>query len=374
MALNFLVVGYGRVGKAVTLSLKARGHYVETVDVKEINDKVADAHHVIDASKSPHDIARLARKFDCTCGCLPGWLGYKFMAACADYGVKLVDVSFMNEDPLTLNSRALKTGSLIIPDCGIAPVLSNMVIGLSARKMSFIEKAEIRVGGIPKSPVPPLYHSSSWSVEDLLEEYVRPARYVKNHEVKTCDPLSLKIPFKFKSLELEAFPTDGLRTLLRMKNRPKFMRELTIRWRGHLDIIKLLRELGLLSNDEVELEGVKMPIRALTAKILEKTMPRSDDMIVMEIEVHGIKNGEEVKGCLRVYGSIANEVSTMAKATGAVCTEIALMVAQGLISDIGVVPLEDLSKLNEATLRVLNELRKLGLQIEIEGLEPLGLS
>ncbi|RLF07484.1 MAG: hypothetical protein DRJ60_02555 [Thermoprotei archaeon] len=373
MALRFLVVGYGRVGRAITLRLKSRGHHVETVDVRRSNDKIADEHHVIDASKSPRDIARLASKFDCACGCLPGGLGYKFIAACADYGVKLVDVSFTSEDPLTLNSRALKTESLIIPDCGIAPGLSNMIIGLSARKMSFIEKAEIKVGGIPKRPRPPLYHSSSWSVEDLLEEYIRPVRYVENHEVKVCDPLSLKVPFKFKGLELEAFPTDGLRTLLRMKNRPKFMRELTIRWKDHLDVIKSLRELGFFDDDKVDLGGVKMPIRALTAKILEKAMPRNDDMIVMEIEIHGIKDNKEVKGYLRIHGSLANEVSTMAKITGTVCSEVALMVAQGQINDIGVVPPEDLNKLDEVTLQVLNELKKLGIQIEVEGLEPLGI-
>ncbi len=361
------------MGKAITLSLKARGHHVETVDVRRNSDKIADNHHIIDASKNPRDIARLACKFDCTCGCLPGGLGYKFMTACVDYGVKLVDVSFTSEDPLTLNSRALKTGSLIIPDCGIAPGLSNMIIGLSAQKMSFIEKAEIRVGGIPKRPRPPLYHSSSWSVEDLLEEYTRPVRYVENHEVKICDPLSLKVPFKFKDLELEAFPTDGLRTLLRMKKRPKFMRELTIRWRGHLDVIKTLRQLGFLDDDEVDLGEVKMSIKALTAKILEKAMPKNDDMIIMEIEIHGLKGDEEVKGYLRIHGSLANEVSTMAKITGAVCSEVALMVAQGQISDVGIVPPEDLSELDEVTLQVLNELKKLSIQIEVEGLEPLGI-
>ncbi|MEM2025836.1 MAG: saccharopine dehydrogenase C-terminal domain-containing protein, partial [Desulfurococcaceae archaeon] len=126
--------------------------------------------------------------------CLPGSVGYRFMAACAELGVKLVDVSFTREDPLTLNPKASETGSLIVPDCGVAPGLSNIVVGLSAKNMDVVEKAEIRVGGIPLHPDPPFYHSSSWSTEDLIEEYARPARYVEGGAVKSCSPLDLVVP------------------------------------------------------------------------------------------------------------------------------------------------------------------------------------
>ncbi|MCS7139360.1 MAG: saccharopine dehydrogenase NADP-binding domain-containing protein [Candidatus Nezhaarchaeota archaeon] len=365
---RFLVVGYGRVGRAVALDLKSCGHSVEVVDLRSVSDELVDGYHLVDASKDPHAIARLARNFDCTCGCLPGKLGYSFMTACAERGVKLVDVSFMSEDPLTLDSKARESGSIIVPDCGVAPGLSNMFIGLCSRVMDLIEVAEIIVGGIPRSPRPPLYHSLSWSAEDLLEEYIRPARYIEDYEVKSCNPLSLKIPFLFKGLELEAFPTDGLRTLLRLRKRPRLMRELTVRWKGHLDAVKLLWELGFLDDSHIELQGVKAPIKVLTAKIIERLSSEEDDMIVMEVVVQGLRGGERVNAQLRVYGSVAGRANTMAEITGTVCSTIALNVAQGLVDDVGVIPPEDLKELKVVISKILSELKELGLQVEVEGL------
>ena len=368
MPLRFLVIGYGRVGRAVALSLKSRGHVVDAVDVKELRDDVLDKIYVIDASRDPHAIAEIAKKYDCACGCLPGGLGYKLMKAFAERGGKLVDVSFTRENPLTLSSKAEESKALIIPDCGIAPGLSNMVIGFLARKLDIIEEAEIKVGGLPVNPKPPLYHSCSWSIEDLLEEYVRTARYIENHEVKELDPLSLRLTVKVCGFELEAFPSDGLRTMLRLRDRVKSLRELTLRWKGHLDAIKSLRDLGFLSENKVNLNGIDVPIRMLTAKVLEKVMPRNDDMLLMEITARGFKMDREVTCAWTICGQAPGGLSTMARVTGAVCSRIALMLSQGLIDGVGVIPPEDLRSLESIIKAVLNDLKELGLKVEVQGL------
>lgn len=372
--MRFLIVGYGRVGRAIALNLKAYGHSIEVVDVRVRHDEVVDGFHVIDVSKEVLKASKLAEEFDCTCSCLPGGLGYKFMESCAERGVKLVDVSFMSEDPMSLDLKARRSGSTIVPDCGIAPGLSNMIIGLSARTLDQLDSAEIRVGGLPLTPKPPLYHSSSWSIEDLLEEYTRPARYIENGTLKICDPLNFRTVVKIKSWEFEAFLSDGLRTLLRMKSRPSSLRELTLRWKGHLDIIKLLRDLGFISSEYVEFQGFKISIKTLTAKILEKVLVDEPDMVLMEVEVQGSKNGDKVKGVLRIYGTaFSNGLSTMARVTGAVCSEVALLLAENKIKCEGVVPPEDLDDLKYVVHRVLRNLKSLGLCIELEGLEPLRL-
>lgn len=373
--MRFLVVGYGRVGKAVALNLKAHGHHVEAVDVKAQHESFLDDFHVIDVSKNLSRASKLAAEFDCTCSCLPGRLGYKFMNACAEHGVKLVDVSFTCEDPLSVDDKARKTCSTIIPDCGIAPGLTNMIVGLISRVLDRVYEAEIKVGGLPLTPNPPLYHSSSWSIEDLLEEYVRPARYIENGILKICDPLSFKTSVKIRDWNFEAFPTDGLRTLLRMKKRPDKLIELTLRWRGHLDVIKFLKDLGFLEKEEVEIKGVKLAIKELTAKILEKTMKYEPDFVVIDVGARGVKGKEPVKGYLRIYGSAFNEnLSSMAKATGVVCSEVALLLSEGQIDGEGVIPPEDLDDLEFMVQRILNRIKHLGFQIEHEGLDSLGLT
>lgn len=372
--MNFLVVGYGRVGRAVALSLKARGHHVEAVDIKAYHDELLDDFHVIDVSKEALRASKLAGEFDCTCSCLPGKLSYKFIESCVEQAVRLVDVSFMSEDPMLLNSKAQRAGSVIVPDCGIAPGLSNMIVGLSIKVLDHVDSAEIRVGGLPLNPKPPLYHSPSWSIEDLLEEYIRPARYIENCVVKSCDPLSFRKIVKIKGWELEAFLSDGLRTLLRMKKRPNSLRELTLRWKGHLDVIKLLRDLGFISDGEVEVQGMMMPIKMLSAKMLERSMINEPDMILMEVEVQGAKAEDRVQGVLRIYGTaFSNGLSTMARVTAAVCSEVALLVAEDRIKCEGVVPPEDLDDLEYIVHRVLKSLKGIGIHIESEGLEHLGL-
>ncbi|MEM0083485.1 MAG: saccharopine dehydrogenase C-terminal domain-containing protein [Candidatus Nezhaarchaeales archaeon] len=372
--MRFLVVGYGRVGRAVALDLKSRGHHVEAIDVATRHDEIIDELHVIDVSKDVSKASKLAAEFDCTCGCLPGKLGYKFMESCAERGVKLVDVSFMSEDPMLLDSKARKEGSIIIPDCGVAPGLSNMIVGLSAEMLDYVDSVEIRVGGLPLNPKPPFYHSLSWSIDDLLEEYTRPARYVENGVVKICDPLSFRTTIRIGDWELEAFPTDGLRTLLRMRNRPNSLRELTLRWKGHLDAISLLRALDLLSEEEVEIQGVRVPIKALTAKIFEKCMKNGPDMIIMEVEVQGVKNGSKVRGLLRLYGTaFSNDLSTMARVTGAVCSEVALLLCEGRIDGSGVIPPEDLDDLKLIIQQILERFKSFKIHLDLKGLESLGL-
>ncbi|MEM4576161.1 MAG: saccharopine dehydrogenase C-terminal domain-containing protein [Candidatus Nezhaarchaeales archaeon] len=373
--MKFLVVGYGRVGRAVALNLKAHGHQVEVVDIKVQRESFLDGFHVIDVSKDLGRVSKLATEFDCTCSCLPGRLGYRFMDACAEHGIKLVDVSFTCEDPLSIDSKARKARSTIIPDCGIAPGLTNMIVGLISRVLDQIYEVEIKVGGLPLTPNPPLYHSSSWSIEDLLEEYARPARYVEDGILRSCDPLSFRTSIKIGDWDFEAFPSDGLRTLLRMKKRPSRLVELTLRWRGHLDVIKFLKDLGFLGEEKIEIGGINVTIRELTAKILEKTMKYEPDVVVIDVDVRGIMGKEPVKGCLMVYGSAFDEnLSSMAKATGVVCSEVALLLSEGQIDCEGVIPPEDLDNLELVVKRILKKLKILGFRVENKGLDSLGLT
>jgi len=365
---KFLVVGYGRVGRAVAAILKSKGFRVEAVDRERRLEGLIDALHILDASRNLKLIAKLAESFDCTCGCLPSKEGFKFMASLAEKRLKLVDVSFTYESPLKLSQLASERGSLILPDCGLAPGLSNMFVGLCRKTLGPLAKVEIRVGGIPEKPEPPLYHSTSWSAEDLIEEYTRPARYVEDGVVKSINPLDSKLQVEVFDLRLEGFVSDGLRTLLRMEGRPRSMREVTLRWPGHLDVMKLLLELGFLGDEVIDVQGVEVKAKSLTAKLLESRFKSSRDLVLMEVEAESEK-GE--KALLRLRGSTSHwGLTTMALATGAVCSQTAVFVAEGLANSVtGVVPPEDIPNLELLVARILKELRSLGFEVEVFGLD-----
>ena len=141
------------------------------------------------------------KDFDLAVGLAPGKIGYKTVEACVEAGVDMVDLSFMPEDPLTLNREAVKADVAVIPDCGLAPGLSNMLVGRASSLLDQVEEAIILVGGIPEKPIPPLDYKVTWCVEDLLEEYTRKVKIVKDGELVEEEALD--------GLELVEFPEVG---------------------------------------------------------------------------------------------------------------------------------------------------------------------
>ena len=190
--------------------------------------------------------------FDLVIGLSPGRLGFNVMKACVEKKKNLIDLSFMAEDPFVFQETAVKAGVTIIPDCGVAPGLSNMLIGKAASQLDEVEDAIIYVGGLPQNPKPPLDYKVTWCVEDLFEEYTRNAKIVRNGKTVEVEALQGFEEVEFEGFgKLEGFFTDSVRTLhhtIKAKN----MWEKTLRYPGHVRKIELLRELGLLSKKPLE--------------------------------------------------------------------------------------------------------------------------
>jgi len=206
----------------------------------------------------------------------------------------MVDVSFMPENPLTLNEDAVKADVTIIPDCGEALRLSNILIGRAVSKLDQVESVHMMDCGLPEKPLPPLGYVITWSVEDLIEEYTRKARIVKDGKVIDVEVLSGLEEVGIPSIgRLEAFYADGLRTLLYTIRGVKSMWVKVFRYLGYVEKIKLLRTLGLFDEEPVKIENVYVPPRALTVKLLEKRLRRPEirDIVVMRLEVCGTKEG-----------------------------------------------------------------------------------
>ncbi|MCW4031141.1 MAG: saccharopine dehydrogenase, partial [Candidatus Bathyarchaeota archaeon] len=152
----------------------------------------------------------------------------------------------MAEDPFFFRESALDAGVSIVPDCGVAPGLSNILIGKASSQLDEVEEALIYVGGLPQNPIPPLNYKITWCIEDLFEEYTRKAKIIRDG--KTVEVAALKglEEIEFEGLgKFEAFFTDGVRTLhhtIKANN----MWEKTLRYLGHAEKIRLIKKLGLL--------------------------------------------------------------------------------------------------------------------------------
>ena len=202
--MRIITVGYGHIGSILVQSLLETLSNIEIVvldsDVEKVQfvERVAENISFLRLDVSDPKLVSVLKDFDLAVGLAPGRLGYRTMKACVQAGVDMVDLSFMSEDPLTLHEEALSSNVTIIPDCGVAPGLSNILVGRAVRMLEHVKEAIILVGGLPEKPVPPWGYKVTWCAEDLIEEYTRKAKIVKDGKEMEEDALS--------GLELIDFP------------------------------------------------------------------------------------------------------------------------------------------------------------------------
>jgi len=350
------------------------GSKVTMADIDEARAREAASHipgagwTTIDTADYQSLLGKI-RGHDLTLGALPGDYGYAALKASVEAGVDMLDVSFSPEDPSQLDGAARERGVTVVPDCGVAPGLSNILVGYGASRLDEVEKAHVMVGGIPEEPVPPLGYTVTWSAEGLIDEYVRDVRIVEGGEVVEVPALSGVEEIEFPGVgTLEAFYTDGLRTLAKSLPGVEEMWEKTLRYPGHVEKVRLLRDLGFFSDDPVTVKGKPVSPRLATARLLERSlwMPEVGDLLAMQITVKGKAAGEERGYVFRVLDRYDHEgkVSAMARTTGYTAAIVAGMLAEGKIGEKGVIPPERLGMDQGFTEALLSELKKRDIVIE----------
>lgn len=354
------VIGCGAVGSRVVRKLASLGLEVVAVDVSEQALSSLEGVEALrlDASREG-ELVGVLKRVDVACDCLPGGLGFRLMRAAARAGARLVSASYTPEDPLSLSEDAQRSEALIVPDCGLAPGLSNILAGRARAELGEVAELHVRVGALPSSPSPPLFHASTWNVEDLLDEYLRPARVVRGGRVVEVDPLSTAHTVWIEGLGLfEAFYTDGLRTMLRTIKAVE-MDEATLRHRGHLASMEALARVGLLSR-RPELK------RLLSDLLREAWRGFKDDLLVLKVEALGAEEGRSYS--LVLFDPLE---PPLLRATAAVCSYVALAVALGRVEGAGVVPPELLGQRAQFSEGLLRGLEAEGLRVEEAGLPRL---
>jgi lysine 6-dehydrogenase len=378
--MKVIIVGCGNVGPVaaedIAVSMSSTQVVVadkdekraKTVGRKIVRDNVSWMQ--LDAANY-EELVSVLKEFDLAMGFLPGNFGYLLARGCIDAQKDLVDVSYMAEDPLRLDSQAAEAGSTIVPDCGLAPGITNILAGHSATKLDRVEAVHIMVGGLPDKPVPPLDYIITWSPESLIDEYTRAAKIIRQGRQIEVEALSGMQTIEFPNIgKLEAFYTDGLRTLVSTLGHVDDMWEKTLRYPGHAEKIRLLRSLGFFDKAALSIQNTKIQPRKVTAKLFQQRLSkkRQKDIVALKVETSGTKNGKKMKYIYHMldrYDKKQNHTA-MGRTTGYTASIIAQLILKKSLEEKGVVPPEKIGMNEELFKLFLKALEKRGIKISEE--------
>jgi len=340
----------------------------------ETLSRQAVIHPVTRDLSDPGEVADLVGGFDLVVAAVPGFMGYRTLEAVIGAGRNVVDIAFFPEDPFGLDELAKEKGVVAVTDCGVFPGMGSALIGRAARYLDTVDSVLVYVGGLPEIRTQPWEYKAVFSPVDVIEEYVRPARYVENGVGVTRPALSDPELLEFPGVgTLEAFNTDGLRTLIETIGAPN-MKEKTLRFPGHIEKMAMLRDSGFFSKEPVSLGGQSIRPLDLTARLLFpmwKLEPGEGDITVMRIIVEGCREGRRryVYDLLDRFDRGSNTTS-MARTTGYTATMTARMIADGLYDRVGISPPEYLGRVPGCVPYLLDGLAERGV-VYVESVKDL---
>ncbi len=375
--MNVIVLGGGLVGAPMAYDLARDEDINVTVADRDqaILDKIVSRGMDIsviqkDLSVSK-DVTKLVSDFDMVINAVPGFMGFETAKAILKAKKSCACIAFYEEDPFELDALAKENEVSMIIDCGIYPGMGSALIMSAAQKLDEVDTILTYVGGLPEIREWPSEYKAVFSPIDVIEEYIRPARYVENGfdivRPALSDPEYL---FFDKIGTLEAFNTDGLRTLAQSIKAPN-MKEKTLRYPGHIERMAVLRELGFFSKEKtLEFNGVKISPLEMSGKVLFpnwKLKKGEADITIFQSFVKGIKDGKKVEYTIDMYDRYCPEtdVISMARTTGYTATTAIRMMAKGLFTDKGISPPEYIGKYPDCIDFMQEKLRDRGVNWEV---------
>lgn len=368
-----IILGAGLVGKAMALDLASDPEFKLTVvDIKkEPLEQLATGMMSVEQKdlSRPEQVKKAVKSYELVINALPGFMGYQTLKACLEADKNVIDIAFFPEDPFELDSLAMEKGVAAVVDCGVAPGLSHMLTACGLSQLDKGRSLTIYVGGLPAVRQWPFEYKAVFSPYDVIEEYLRPARFKENGHLVVKPALSDAEFIEFEKLgTLEAFNTDGLRTLLRTLDLPD-MKEKTLRYPGHREKMAILREAGFFESGPVEISGHKIRPIDLTARVLFSRLmlkPGEEDVTVLRVIISGEKKGT----CQTIIFDLFDRfdpksgIHSMARTTGYTATMVARAMAKGLIRKTGIIPPELLGFQPECMRFVLDGLENRGITIK----------
>ncbi|HZI21366.1 MAG TPA: saccharopine dehydrogenase C-terminal domain-containing protein [Gemmatimonadales bacterium] len=274
----------------------------------------------------------------------PYYFNLQVARAAIDVGVHCADLGGNTEivfQQKALDAEAQAHRVAIIPDCGLAPGMVNILAAEGIRRVGDAETVKIYVGGLPQHPEPPLNYQIVYSLEGALDYYTTPSWVLRDGKPARVEALSEleRVDFPAPVGELEAFHTGGGISTLpwTYAGRVRSMEYKTLRYPGHAAIMRSIRELGLLDLTPVKIRGAEVvPREAFIATVSPRlTKPWGRDLVALRVEVKGA-NGKRAAWQLLDYYDAAHGISAMMRTTGYSLAITGLMQVDGRIATQGV--------------------------------------
>jgi len=351
---NIIVLGAGMVGSTMAIDM-TKNHSVTLTDFNKptldnaVQRCVDLTIQKLDVTNKEH-LQKTIQPFDLVICAVPGFLGFETLRSIIEAEKNVVDISFFPENSLELNELAKKKNVTAIVDCGVAPGMSNIILGYYNEKLKLTD-FDCLVGGLPKIKKWPFNYKAPFSPVDVIEEYTRPARYVENGVMVVKEPLTDCEYIDFEGVgTLESFNSDGLRSIIFTMPHIKNMKEKTLRYPKHVEYIQVLKESGFFSEKKININGVEISPLDFSSKILFnewKLGPTEKELTVMRISLKGIDiDGKENSIVYHLHDEYCEETNTssMARTTGYTATAAANLFLEGLFKEKGVFPPELVGK------------------------------
>lgn len=366
--MKIAILGAGMVGRTMAIDLCEK-YDVTSFDVSENALAMLAARagvKTVRADLKHYDgYSKMLDGFDYVITAVPGFMGYATLEAVIKAGKNVADISFFPEDALALDALAKQHNVTAIVDCGVAPGMSNYVLGYHNENMK-VERFECMVGGLPVQRVKPFEYKAPFSPIDVIEEYTRPARLMENGHIVTKPALSEPELLDFPNVgTLESFNTDGLRSILFTMGHIPNMKEKTLRYPGHIDLIKALMKGGFFDTKSIRVNGMEVsPIEFSSAILMDqwKSKPDEDEFTLMHIRVAGTEDGAQATYTYDLfdrYDPVAG-LSSMSRTTGFTCTGSLHLIMNKLFTEKGVFPPELVGKHEPCFRFIMNYLAERG--------------
>ena len=373
MKKRVIVLGCGLVGTTMVEDLAADPDFeVTAADISDDNlAHLSSLPRVTTLSANlgdPDTVGATVQDYDVVIGALPSRIGFQTLKTVIEAGRPYCDISFMPEDALTLDAPAKRHGVTAVVDCGVSPGLSNLSVGYAHAQLDKADRVIIYVGGLPITRRWPYDYKAPFAPSDVIEEYTRPARMVENGNVVRKPALSEPELIDFPRIgTLEAFNTDGLRSLIQTLDIPN-MKEKTLRYPGHVELMRVLRETGFFDKNLIDINGVKVRPLDVTSRLLFAKWKFDESEVeftVMRVIVEGRKGNRPMRYTYELYDETdrTSGTSSMARTTGFPCTIIARMVAGRQLAEPGVFPLELLARREGLFDHMIKELSARGVKL-----------
>jgi saccharopine dehydrogenase-like NADP-dependent oxidoreductase len=352
--MKVLVLGAGLVGGPMAMDLARNGEFeVTSADRSaEALERFAGVPGITTVQvdlDNADELKSLVNQHNLVISAVPGFMGFRTLERIIECGKNVVDIAFFPEDMFLLDAKAREMNVTAICDIGVAPGMSNILIGYGASMLDTLEKGITYVGGLPVVRTWPFEYKAVFSPIDVIEEYTRSARYIDGGKLVVREALSDPELIDFPNIgTLEAFNSDGLRTLATTV-KGDYLIEKTLRYKGHIEKMAVLRDTGFFDKEPILINGTMISPLEFTARLLFpkwKLQKGEEDLTIMRVITEGLKDGKRLRYTWDLYDRLDTEtgVHSMARTTGYTATMVARLLSKGLYNRKGVSAPEYLGK------------------------------